>query len=135
MIQYVLGFCFSPDYKSVALIHKKKPEWQLGKINGIGGKLEENELPHEAMIREFQEETGLVVLDWECYAVMTSSSWECYCHRAISSNVFDVRTMTEEDVILRDPLNLPSIVIPNLRWLVPLAMDTDLKAMTEVYYS
>lgn len=33
----VLGFMFSPDCQSVALIEKNSPSWQKGSLNGIGG--------------------------------------------------------------------------------------------------
>lgn len=54
---YVLGFAFDL-YGAVAMIKKNKPEWMLGLWNGVGGKIELNEGPHEAMTREFREETG-----------------------------------------------------------------------------
>jgi 8-oxo-dGTP diphosphatase len=41
--QYVLGFLFDPSQKDVVLIKKLKPEWQKGKLNGVGGKIEEGE--------------------------------------------------------------------------------------------
>lgn len=64
--EYVLGFAFTKDLKQVALIRKKRPEWQAGKLNGIGGKVNINEVPLLAMVREFQEEACLNtgVLDW-----------------------------------------------------------------------
>ncbi len=58
MQEYVCGFMFSPDKKQVALIRKTKPEWQKDLLNGIGGKIESGESPHEAMVREFYEESG-----------------------------------------------------------------------------
>ena len=41
-IKYVTGFLFSPDKKSVVLINKNRPAFQVGKLNGVGGKIEEN---------------------------------------------------------------------------------------------
>jgi len=58
--RYVLGFMFDRDYAEVALILKNRPAWQAGKWNGIGGKIEGDETPHAAMVREFTEETYLV---------------------------------------------------------------------------
>ncbi len=40
---YVLGFAFDEDYEWVALIKKNRPQWQAGKLNGVGGKIEPNE--------------------------------------------------------------------------------------------
>lgn len=57
---YVVGFAF--DYlRRVWLIRKNRPEWQAGKLNGIGGKIEPNETSIEAMSREFMEEAGVLV--------------------------------------------------------------------------
>ena len=53
---YVCGFIFSHDYSSVWLIKKNRPEWQLGKLNGIGGRLEPLESTYAAMVRECMEE-------------------------------------------------------------------------------
>lgn len=60
MKEYVLGFMFTEDGKGVVLIQKKKPAWQHGRWNGIGGKIEERETPEKAIVREFEEETGVV---------------------------------------------------------------------------
>lgn len=78
MKRYVLGFMFSEDGTQVALIKKTKPEWQAGKLNGIGGKIEEKEAMHEAMIREFEEETGLRHLEWKQFGEMYGSDWLVY---------------------------------------------------------
>jgi len=64
MIKYALGFLFSKDKEKVVLIKKTKPEWQAGFLNGVGGKVEQGETYVEAMIREFEEETGVVFTDW-----------------------------------------------------------------------
>ena len=55
--QYVLGFI--TDGHRVLLIKKNRPENQVGLYNGIGGKVNDNELPLDAMIRESKEETNL----------------------------------------------------------------------------
>jgi 8-oxo-dGTP diphosphatase len=59
MISYVVGFMFSEYCNEIALIKKKRPEWQKGRLNGIGGHIEKNEVPHDAMYREFEEEAGI----------------------------------------------------------------------------
>jgi 8-oxo-dGTP diphosphatase len=45
--EYVVGLAFSMDNEDIALIKKKRPAWQRGKYNGIGGKVERNESPGE----------------------------------------------------------------------------------------
>lgn len=59
-VQYVLGIMFSEDEERVLAIWKNRPDWQAGKLNGIGGKIEDGETPIEAMRREFREETGFI---------------------------------------------------------------------------
>lgn len=61
---YVLGFCRDIQTNQLLLIEKTHPPFQAGKLNGIGGKLEKYETIHDAMVREFKEETGLLVSDW-----------------------------------------------------------------------
>jgi 8-oxo-dGTP diphosphatase len=61
MKKYVVSFILTPDFKYVWLIKKKTPEWQKDCLNGIGGKIELGETPKEAIIRELQEESGLIL--------------------------------------------------------------------------
>lgn len=51
---YVAGFLFGPmpRHNYVALIRKNKPDWQKGKLNGIGGKVEAGETPRRGQSSE-----------------------------------------------------------------------------------
>ncbi len=40
----VAGFLFDESRERVVLIKKQKPEWQSGRLNGVGGKIEPGEL-------------------------------------------------------------------------------------------
>lgn len=62
-IASTLGFILSKDRKSVLMVHRvfRKDDENLGRYNGIGGKLERDEDVASGMIREIREETGLVV--------------------------------------------------------------------------
>ena len=44
---------------NVLLVLKNKPAWQKGRLNLVGGKVEPGEAPHEAAVRELEEESGL----------------------------------------------------------------------------
>ncbi|MCL6417664.1 NUDIX domain-containing protein [Aestuariirhabdus sp. Z084] len=70
MKQYVTGFLFSQDSRQVVLINKINPEWQRGLFNGVGGKIEAGEESAAAMVREFAEETGVIIpeTEWIRYA-------------------------------------------------------------------
>jgi len=60
--RYVLCFARSLNTPKpwIVLIEKNKPEWQAGKYNFPGGKIEEGESHVDAAIRELYEETGII---------------------------------------------------------------------------
>ena len=70
MNRYVLGFYFSHMYDNVVLIEKQRPDWQKGKLNGVGGAIQEGESDLDAMVREFKEEVGADVRNWVQYAIL-----------------------------------------------------------------
>jgi 8-oxo-dGTP diphosphatase len=122
-LDYVAGFCFSECGKQVALIRKLNPEWQRGLLNGICGKVEPGESPHVAMRREFEEETGARIKGWRLFCTATTEEDQLHFFTArgdldtlYSAETEEVLTVDVEDILTLD-------VIPNLRWLVPLALD------------
>ena len=119
--QYVVGFLFKDD--KVALIHKNRPDWQKGKINGIGGHIEKGETPLEAMRREFSEEAGGLLDGWEYYCTMHYPEADIFMFRLFGD--YEITTKTDEAVEWFNVNNLPDNVIPNLTWLIPLALYDD----------
>ena len=121
MNRFVVGFLFD-DKDNVALISKNRPEWQRGRLNGIGGHIEVGETPDAAMSREFLEEAG-VSLNWRQFCLMTGDGYELYCFTARGRNhdITAVRTMTDEEVGWYAKQNLPANILPNLSWLIPMA--------------
>lgn len=61
MKESVLGFIFNDTLNKVLLILKKRPIYQAGFMNGIGGKVEEGETQLEALKREVFEECNLEI--------------------------------------------------------------------------
>lgn len=59
-----LGYVFSPDGRSVLMVHRqaRADDPHLGKYNGLGGKLERDEDVVAGMRRELREEAGLEAL-------------------------------------------------------------------------
>lgn len=125
--KYVLGFLFDPSKKDVVLIKKLKPEWQKGKLNGVGGKIEENETPLEAMRREFKEETGGEIEEWREFLQLSGHSFIIHTFVAFSLHAYTVKTMEKEKVKVYkvNRLNFNK-TIGNLKWIIPLAIDKDL---------
>lgn len=52
-------------YDDVLLVHKNKPDWQKGKLNLVGGKVEEGEDAIACALRELKEEAGLEPWDFQ----------------------------------------------------------------------
>ena len=98
---YVLGFAFTPDGR-VALIQKKRPAWQAGKLNGIGGKVENTEDSTAAMRREFREETGvdIPVQAWQFRGRMFGENWSVFVYTCTLEIIKNARTMEDERVFL-----------------------------------
>ena len=113
----VVGFLFDGN-GNVALIHKNRPDWQKGRLNGIGGKIEPGETPEEAIIREFEEEAGATVA-WQQYCRVHGDDYQVFYFS--SRDRVDIRTMTDEEVAWYPVSNLPSNALPNLAWLIPMA--------------
>ncbi|MFZ2235980.1 MAG: 8-oxo-dGTP diphosphatase [Dokdonella sp.] len=62
-----LGYVLSPDRKNVLLVHRnaRKDDQHLGKYNGLGGKMENDEDVVECMRREIREEANLECTDMQ----------------------------------------------------------------------
>lgn len=124
--EYVLGFLFNSDATKVKLIRKNKPEWQAGRLNGIGGKIEAGESSQDAMIREFLEEAGVATSGWTLFCMMGGTSWNCWVFSLFSDNYFNsTESMTSElleDLEITDLLDRQDC-ISNLHWLIPLARN------------
>jgi 8-oxo-dGTP diphosphatase len=126
MKNYSLGFAFNEDLSGLLLIAKTHPAWQAGKLNGIGGRIEQDEVPADAMVREFFEETGLLREGWEEFGLMQfpEARVTCYC---ISTDITGYQPPTDEKVIFVRLGQLEVLagndgIIPNLRWLIPLPL-------------
>lgn len=125
--KYTVGFLFNLDATQVALIQKLKHAWQMGKLNGIGGKVEDGENFLDCMIREFKEETGAEVRNWEQFAILHFREGQVAFFRAFASGVI-LHTTTDEQVGWYSLSVLPlahslNSCVSNLAWLIPMALD------------
>lgn len=132
MKSYCLGFFFDLEFKWVALIKKEKPDYQKGKLNGIGGRIEEGETPHQAMVREFEEETALKTEppQWHHYGRLHGrGDWEVHLFWG-TGNVAYVRSATSEEVgkytvqgvLLGIVQDLAGPTMGNVKWLIQMAL-------------
>lgn len=123
---YTLGFIFNSTRDQVLLIHKKSPEWQIGKINGIGGKTEAGEASIDCIVREVTEETGLLIPqdNWTHAGKIHGDTWESEVYVSVyEGKLTDSYTAGLEEVEWFAVDNLPDNVIGNLKFLIPMTLD------------
>lgn len=142
MKKYVLGFLFSHGGEKVALIKKNKEDWQKGLLNGIGGKIEENESTGSAMFREFKEETGVELLDIQIahFGIMKGKNWQVELFKMFSDDLlWKVKTNSDEgEVAIYNTMEVTGYMtgpnrISNLNWLIPMALELNLKNVSAEY--
>lgn len=128
--RYVVGFMFNPAENAVLLIRKTHPDWQKGKLNGIGGRIEEGESAIEAMRREFLEETGIDHADWRQFCVLGDArQWQIHFFSAVGL-IAKAVACTDEKPEIHSAIAIPFEVIPNLRWLIPMALSMRFEQIT-----
>jgi 8-oxo-dGTP diphosphatase len=118
--RYCVGFMFNPEMESIILIRKNRPNWQVGKLNGVGGHISDNEAPIEAMRREFKEEAGVDIADWKPVALLECPDALVWFFWAKGDQFYEAKAMTDEGiemVSVRRAMETPE-VLPNLPWLI-----------------
>lgn len=138
MQKYVAGFMFNDTKDIVLLIKKIKPEWQKGKLNAIGGKIEIeiNETPIQAMVREFKEETGIKTLeeDWSLFCTLVNIEWggEVSFFKSVGP-IFTAKQIEDEEPVACNVSRLGECgpMMHNLPWLINLAITNASANVTE----
>lgn len=140
MKEFVVGFAFTGiNERDLLMVKKNRPEWQAGKFNGVGGHVEEGETMLEAMAREFYEETGIESTPAKWLRVCTlvfpearigffrsNVAWNL-AFEATNPQLYGKEFPTDEPVCLMSYDRLPHNMIPNLKWIIPMAKHLDLK--------
>lgn len=139
MNRYVVGFLFDTKKTVVLLVEKKRPEWQKGLLNGVGGSIEEGETPEQTMHREAREEVGLTP-GWIQKGVMKGinndgSEFECYLFYAYDDMIFSCTQGEDEvpDVYLIESLDGYK-TIENLKYLIPYGICSDGESFITIDY-
>ena len=128
MINCVVGFLFNEFLNRILLISKKRPEWMVGKLNGIGGHIESGETPLEAMHREFRQETGYPdSIAWFHFArlyTLRGYRVDMFCSCTTFESDFIVSPQPTDELVgwhLVSTLSLISTTLPSLHYLIPMA--------------
>ena len=131
--EYVVGFLFDPELELVVLILKRRPKWMDGRYNGVGGHVEEVDAEKaeatettpelQAMIREWHEETSdHQEIRWQPFMRLETRGGIIHFY-AGTGDVSLAQTKTDEEVGYFEVNGLPDNVLPNLRWLIPMAQN------------
>jgi 8-oxo-dGTP pyrophosphatase MutT (NUDIX family) len=139
MIDYTVGFMFSEDGKKVILLQKKNKkglEFLAGKWNGVGGTVEKDESPATCMAREFEEEAGIKTApeDWKLYAIISGPNYNVNFYFTHYHDLYEYKQCEEERVSVfltdcqdyfagSDSYHIIDVV-PNLKFLIPLALES-----------
>ena len=98
----------------------------MGRLNGVGGKIEVNEESVDCIVREVLEETGVKTEkeSWTYFGEIKSDDWRVDLYTLIYlENSKDFFTATDEKVEWFRVDDLPNNILKNLNWIIPLAMD------------
>jgi 8-oxo-dGTP diphosphatase len=109
----------------VEVIKKNHPAWQAGRFNGIGGHIEAGESALSAMIREFHEETGCKTdrSQWTRFTKLSGDAFTIDFFFAYG-DLSRLKSTTDEEIEIMQPFALTvHNSIPNLTWLVPMALS------------
>jgi len=119
----VVGFMFDYKMENVLLIEKNRPAWQKGRLNGIGGKVKKGENEWSAMQREFKEEAGVYVEEWQRICSVSGNDWTVHFFAIANEHYFQIAEQKTDEKLFRVNTNcLREKVINNLRWLIPMAI-------------
>lgn len=126
-MKYVVGLVFHEDLSKIAMIRKNRPEWQKGLLNGVGGKIEEGETPLQAIIRETEEEFGIVIDHWDHMIDLQYDHAPCelsiFRTKVCNATYNNITSMTDEEAVSIDIANLDHMnVLNNLQWLIRMAL-------------
>jgi 8-oxo-dGTP diphosphatase len=126
----VVGLAYSLDGSRVALVRKtakRGEEWQAGRLNGLGGKMEPGERPSDCMRREAWEEAGQAArgLDWQWVASYIRPGDAIAVFRAFTDRLDQFESVEFERNGERVEIHevatvLGQNLVPNLRYVIPM---------------
>jgi len=124
--RYTIGIYFDSSLKKVALILKRRPEWQVGNYNFPGGHIEENENGYACVIREFKEECDIntITSDWRYIGIIKGDDYTVEIFTALHGLKHgNLTTITDELVTWVNINEIPNNIVPNVSWLLPFAIN------------
>lgn len=123
--------CLLVDYdeERILLIKKNRPDWQAGKLNIIGGHVEGDKDTSDAAIREVFEEVGIELKNIRYFCLLntvTPCEAVVYFYVAFCDIETAIQKTDEEPVSMLIEHAIDMDIIPNLKYLIPLALDNNM---------
>ena len=128
VVNYVLSFARKVGFltDNVLLIEKNRPEWQAGRYNLPGGKIEEGETPEAAAVRELEEEAGIKpCLPATMMGTIMGSWGTVFCIKVpIFDGTINQPDNESEKVFWTNWYSVQDspLLLPNLRVVIPMLM-------------
>jgi len=107
-------------------MHKNRPAWQDGLINGLGGKVEEVEDTFTTISREIEEESGLKIKEseWIKSGKVYSGTFTMDVFGCVyGGGKEDAKTKEDEEIEWFSISALPPNTVENIPWLVHITLD------------
>jgi len=121
---FTVGFIFTPDLTKVLLVHKTKPAWQAGMLNGIGGKQEEHESMLTCILRETREESGLQTANWQHVGTLSHKEKRiAVLTTTYAGDTADAKQCDYEQVEWFSLDKIPDNTISDAKWLIVMAKE------------
>ena len=115
-MNYVVGIV--TDGSKILLLRKNNPDWQKGLYNGVGGKVNLDVTPLEAIIRECQKEVGLEIPNWnQIETIPLQSGVDLTYFFAVieEEELKKAQSLQDERVEFFDIDNLPKNILKDLK--------------------
>ena len=115
-MNYVVGIV--TDGSKILLLRKNNPDWQKGLYNGVGGKVDLDETPLEAIKRGCQKEVGLEISNWsEIETISLQSGVDLTYFFAVieEEELKKAQGLEDERVEFFDINNLPKNILKDLK--------------------
>jgi 8-oxo-dGTP diphosphatase len=130
-----LGYILSPDRRQTLLVHRNKrsEDQHLGKYNGLGGKMLDNEDIYHCLTREISEEAGIVctevvlrgTINWTGFGP-NGENWFGFIFRVDGFSGQPKENNEEGDLVWKDVATIMELPMwEGDRFFLPMVFDAD----------
>lgn len=123
---FVVGLAFCPNYREVVLVETRHPRLGVTHLNGPMGAVCPGESQVQAMVRIFAEQTGIITAtsEWGCFAIFADNAGNetNFFHHVFVGRMPSPMITAGKPVVIA-PLETTQSWYPNLRWLIPMALN------------